>query len=154
MHKRDKKLRFLQKKIGEISLAMFRAETDSLLQFPNNIISPLRTDEEGNVWFFTAYKGEFSKVAETSFPACLEFYRKGVDGRLFTNGLASVIRDDNSQEPGKILIRFRIVHARYSKNRNRFYNSLKTRISNFFRGLFATPQFQEFDLQEVMVQSR
>ena len=133
---------------------MFRAETDSFLQLPNNIITPLRTDEEGNIWFFTAYKGEISKASDNSFPACLEFYKKGVEGRLFTNGLAAVVPDAHTDEQGKILIRFRIVHARYSKNRNRFYNSLKTRISNFFRGLFATPQFQEFDLQEAMVQSR
>ncbi|HNA17971.1 MAG TPA: hypothetical protein PKG65_14075 [Ferruginibacter sp.] len=154
MHKKDKKLRFLRKKIGEISLAMFRAETDSFLQLPNNIITPLRTDEEGNIWFFTAYKGEISKASDNSFPACLEFYKKGVEGRLFTNGLAAVVPDAHTDEQGKILIRFRIMHARYTKNRIPIYRSLKTRIVNFFSGLFSPPQFQEFDLQDVVVGGR
>lgn len=154
MLNRDKKLRFLQKKIGEISLAMFRAETDPLFQLPNNIITPLRTDDEGNVWFLTSYKGEPAKAMDDSFPACLEFYKKGVDGRLFANGQASIIKDsNNATEPGKILIRFRILHARYSKGRRQFYSSLKTRISNFLSGIFSPAQFQEFDLQEAMLRN-
>lgn len=154
MLNRDKKLRFLRKKIGEISLAMFRAETDPLFQLPNNIITPLRTDDEGNVWFLTSYKGELKKMATDSFPACLEFYKKGIDGRLFANGQASIVREnDEAAEPGKILIRFRILHARYSKGRKQLYSSLKTKLGNFFRGIFSPAQFQEFDLQEAIVRN-
>ncbi len=152
MLNRDKKLRFLRKKIGEISLAMFRAETDPLFQLPNNIITPLRTDNEGNVWFLTSYKGELAKAISDSFPACLEFYKKGIDGRLFANGQASIVTDNaGTAEPGKILIRFRILHARYSRGRKQFYSSIKTKVANFFRGIFSPAQFQEFDLREVAV---
>ncbi|HRI25327.1 MAG TPA: hypothetical protein PLZ45_11660 [Ferruginibacter sp.] len=153
MLKRDKKLLFLRTKIAEIRLAMFKAEADPLLQLPNNIITPLRTDEEGNVWFFTSYKGDLKKMIEDSFPACLEFYKKGSDCRLLANGQASIVKEETDQlSAGKVLVRFRIMHARYFGKRNKFYASVISKLKNFFSHIFSKPQYQEFDFHEPVMQ--
>jgi general stress protein 26 len=152
---RDKNLRFLQKKIGEIKIAMFKAEIDPLLQLPNNIVSTLKTDDEGNIWFFTAYKGKFKKAIIHSFPACLEFYQKG-GARIYTNGKADIIQDDtipNSFNNNSVLIRFKIMHAKYFKTRSLTYSSVKTRVKDFFTTLFSSPNYREFDFPESIMQT-
>ena len=153
---RDKDLRFLQKKIGEIKIAMFKAEVDPVLQLlPNNIVSTLKTDDEGNIWFFTAYKGKLKKAIINSFPACLEFYQKG-GARICTSGKADIIPDDAMMQfPGdnNVLIRFKIMHAKYFKNKSLTYSSLKTRVKDFFTDLFSSPNYREFDFPEPIMQT-
>lgn len=153
---RDKNLRFLQKKIGEIRIAMFKADIDPLLQLPNNIISTLKTDNEGNIWFFTSYKGKFTKIANRSFPACLEFYQKGGAYRICTNGKADIMEDDSfafDSAKKRVLIRFKIMHVKYFENRKLIYSSLKARIKDFFITLFAPSHYREFDFPEPSLQT-
>ena len=152
---RDKDIRFLQKKIGEIKIAMFKAEIDPLLQLPNNIVSTLKTDDEGNIWFFTSYKGKFKKAIIHSFPACLEFYQKG-GSRICTSGKADIIQDDammQSSNDNSVLIRFKIMHAKYFKNKSLTYSSLKTRVKDFFTDLVSSPNYREFDFPEPIMQA-
>lgn len=151
---RDKNLRFLQKKIGEIKIAMFKAEIDPPLQLPNNIISTLKIDNEGNIWFFTSYKGEFKRVIIESFPACLEFYQKG-GAHICTTGKADIIQDNlilNSPNSKDVLIRFKIMHAKYFKTRSITYSSLKARVKDFFTNLFSSPNYRKFDFPEPIMQ--
>lgn len=156
MHTRDKNLRFLQKKIGEIKIAMFKAEIDPLLQLPNNIISTLRTDDEGNIWFFTSFKGNLTKYIYRSFPACLEFYQKGGSFRICTNGKADIVQSNEvafSSDKNKVLVRFKILHVKYFENKPLSYSSLKIRIREFFSNIFSSSHYREFDFPEPSLQT-
>src|SRR5665647_2040618 len=92
---KDDNLLFLENKIQQIKMAMFRAEIDSELQLPNNIISTIKTDSDGNIWFFTSCNGEYAKNIDKHFFAYLEYYQKGQDFRLRLSGKASIVEGDS-----------------------------------------------------------
>lgn len=151
----DDNLLFLQRKIGEIKIAMFKAEMDSVLQLPNNIISTLKIDGDGNIWFFTSCNGKYAQNIDESFYAYLEYYQKGGAYRLRVSGKASVVQDDpmahtaeiNSKD-NFILIKFKIMHAEYFENKSLVTSSFKTRVKDFFTDIFTSHNYREFDFPE------
>ena len=151
----DDNLTFLQRKIGEIKVAMFKAEIDSELQLPNNIVSTLKTDNDGNIWFFTSCNGKYAKNIDKSFYAYLDYYQKGGAYRLRVSGRASIVQDDpmhaSEIKPTKdniALIQFKIMHAEYFENKALATSSLKTRIKDFFTEIFSSHNYREFDFPE------
>src|SRR3954471_25052112 len=144
----DDNLLFLQRKIGEIKVAMFKAEIDSELQLPNNIVSTLKTDNDGNIWFFTSCNGKYAKNIDKSFYAYLDYYQKGGAYRLRVSGKASIVQDTPTHaseiKPMKdniALIQFKIMHAEYFENKALVTSSLKTRIKDFFTEIFSSHNY-------------
>ena len=137
---KNENLLFLQKKIGEIKIARFSAEIDAGLQLPNNIVSTLKTDSDGNIWFFSSCRGEHAKNIDQDFYAYLEYYQKGGAYRLRTGGRATIIHDETVPYYTKsknsidnlVLIRFKIMTAEYFEERSLHTSSLKTRVKDFF----------------------
>src|SRR6266542_6095366 len=87
MEYRRDDLLFLKEKIKEINVALFKAESDSVLQLPNNIISTLRVDD-GHVWFFTSCAGPYAQHLDKELYASLYYYQKGnnclqISGKAF-----------------------------------------------------------------------
>ena len=76
---KDERLEFLQKKITELRVALFKAEINTELQLPNNIVSTIKADNKGNIWFFSSCNGNYAKNIDKSFYAYLEYYQKGRD---------------------------------------------------------------------------
>ena len=152
----DDNLLFLQRKIGEIKVAMFKAEINSVLSLPNNIVSTLKTDNDGNVWFFTSCNGKYAKNIDESFYAYLEYYQKGGAYRLRISGKASIVQDDPMADASTVtnckdnfaLIKFKIMHAEYFENKALATSSFKTRIKDFFTDIFSSHNYREFDFPE------
>lgn len=115
-------LLFLKQKIEEIKIAHFKAETNSILLLPNNIISTLKVDEQGYIWFFTACKRPYTEYRDEELYVSLNYYRKENNSRLLINGKAFIETECsefpklNSQDK-IILLRVKIVQAEYHKNR-------------------------------------
>ena len=152
----DDNLIFLQRKIGEIKVAMFKSEINSELQLPTNIVSTLKTDNDGNIWFFTSCNGKYAKNIDKSFYAYLDYYQKGGAYRLRVSGKASIVQDDSMAHAPEIkpakdniaLIQFKIMHAEYFENKALATSSLKTRIKDFFTEIFSSHNYREFDFPE------
>jgi general stress protein 26 len=89
----ENNLPFLTERINEIKSAIFHSETSELIKIPVSIISILRTDESGWLWFFVKRPQQSMTEHEKSFPAHLQFYRKGKPFYIHVSGCA-VIADD------------------------------------------------------------
>lgn len=81
---------FLGKKIMEINSAIFKAEADQLL-LPNNVISTLRVDESGNIWFFSSCQKNVTPIYNTDFYSRLDYFNKEKNTRISVFGPAQII---------------------------------------------------------------
>jgi general stress protein 26 len=154
--RKDDNLRFIQDKIQAFKMAMFRAEMDSELQLPNNIISTFKTDDEGNIWFFTSCNGAYANHFEQDFFAHLQYYQKGQDSCLRLNGRASIVKEEaednaitgNNSNAGNgaiVLIKFKILHAEYCENKQATYSSVKEKLKTFFNDMFISSSHRIYD---------
>lgn len=153
---KDDTLLFLQNKIQEIKFAMFRAEMNTELPLPNNIISTIKTDSDGNIWFFTSCNGAYAQYLEKHFFAYLDYYQKGLDCRLRLNGKASIVEEgynanetstgsENSSGTDIVLIKFKILHAEYFENKPISVNSVKDKVKTFFTDIFIPHSHRVYD---------
>jgi hypothetical protein len=159
LHK-DENLEFLNSKIREMRIAMFRAEASSLLCPPNNIITTLKTDNDGNIWFFTSCNKSYAKNIDKCFFASLDYYQKGTECRLRISGNASIVenameapvrinKNEGSQQ-GLFLIKLKILTAEYSENKATTHASVKDQLKNFFHKIFYAPEYRQFDFSKTM----
>lgn len=143
----EESLKFLKEKISSIRFAIFRADINSALQLPNNIIQALKVDEDGSVWFFTSCSGEHAATIERSFYAHLDFYKKGTDCHVKMSGVAQIIDDDEdglinesvySKKLGNriVLVKMKMATAEYFENKVEPVGSLKDRVKTVFNQLF------------------
>lgn len=86
-------LNFLQEKIQEIGSAIFFNLSDSVLKLPTSIVSTLRVDDYGFVWFFMQKPRQCLKEFETDFPVRLDFFKKGSSYFLQVMGKGWVVTD-------------------------------------------------------------
>ena len=89
----NNQLNFLQEKIEEIGSAIFFNLSDSVLKLPTSIVTTLKVDEYGFVWFFVQKPRQSLREFETEFPARLDFFRKGKNCFLQVMGKAWVVSD-------------------------------------------------------------
>ena len=89
---------FIRSKIDEIKSALFSNLIENAYKFPTCIISAIKVDSNGVIWFLMNKAGRFIPPDETSFPAELVFYRKGHPFSLRVSGIASVIADPKTIE--------------------------------------------------------
>jgi hypothetical protein len=86
-------LSFLQGKIQGIGSALFYSLGTGVLKFPTSIVSTLKVDEAGNIWFFISKPGQKLQEFDWEFPAKMQFYRKGKGYCLQVTGKACVVND-------------------------------------------------------------
>lgn len=86
-------LSFLQERIEEIGSAIFYNLSESVLKLPTSIVSSLKVDEYGFVWFFVQKPTQNLKEFEQEFPTKLDFYRKGAGYFLQVTGKGFVVTD-------------------------------------------------------------
>src|SRR5581483_8966159 len=116
----------------EIKIALFKAETDAVLRLPNNIISTLKTDDDGYIWFYTSCTGPYVEHLDKELFVTLEYYRKENNCRLLINGKAFI--ETNNEEFHRtgsvnkmVLLKVKILKAEYYENRTTSF-SLKDKI--------------------------
>lgn len=86
-------LAFLQDKIEEIGSAIFFSESQSVLKLPTALVSDIKVDEYGYLWFVTQKASEESIELEAGFPVRLDLYRKGVPYYMQIEGNAWLVND-------------------------------------------------------------
>ncbi len=153
---KDEHLDFISTKIDQLRIAIFRAEIRSVLKLPNNIISTLKTDNNGNIWFFTSCNGSYAKDIDRKFYACLDYYQKGRDYRLRVNGTASIVEDFDDAaittieqiKDNIVLIKFKILEAEYFENKNITRTSFREKFTHFFTELFIQHSYRAFNFKD------
>lgn len=77
----------------ELRTALFFSMSDAVLKLPTSIITALKVDEVGHVWFLvnrpTQNISEFDRV----FPCRLDFFKKGCDSQVKVSGKAYIVSD-------------------------------------------------------------
>ena len=86
-------LSFLQKRIEEIGSAIFYNLSESVLKLPTSLVSTLKVDEYGFIWFFVEKPKQQLSEFEQEFPVKLDFYKKGLGCFLQVTGRAFVVSD-------------------------------------------------------------
>ena len=86
-------LNFLQERIEEIGSAIFYNLSEAVLKLPTSVVSTLKTDEYGFVWFFVQKPTQRLTEFEQEFPVKLDFYKKGKGYFLQVTGKGFVVTD-------------------------------------------------------------
>ncbi len=86
-------LRFLQEKIQDLKNALFFAQNTSLLRIATTIVSVLKVDEMGQMWFFVPRPQQTLNEFDQEFPVRLEFFKKGRQFFLHVSGKAFIVTD-------------------------------------------------------------
>jgi hypothetical protein len=86
-------LQFLQGKIQDLKNALFFPQNTSLLRITTSIVSVLKVDELGQMWFFVGRPQQAITEFDREFPVRLEFFRKGRDFFLHVSGKAFIVTD-------------------------------------------------------------
>jgi hypothetical protein len=86
-------LSFLQERIEEIGSAIFYNLSESVLKLPTSIVSTLKVDEYGFVWFFVQKPTQQLSEFDQEFPVKLDFYKKGAGYFLQVMGRGFVVTD-------------------------------------------------------------
>lgn len=91
-------LSFLQVKTMNIGTALFFCGNNYILPFPAYIITALKTDDQGYIWFFISRNWNKTVFYDVTFSADLEFYRKGCPSSLKIKGTASLVNDKDAMQ--------------------------------------------------------
>jgi general stress protein 26 len=160
--KTDNCLPFLQNKIQSIGSALFYSLSSSVLKFPTSIVTTLKVDEAGNIWFFINKPGQQLHQFDKEFPARMQFYRKGKGYFLQVAGKAFVVNDPeeinslvdmDTETRSKalkelVLIRVRINNAELHEYQNNMpKNTLKGWFTRMYNWMFAPGGRPELSLQ-------
>ena len=86
-------LPFLQEKIQDLKSALFFSQHSSLLRMPTSIVSIVKVDDLGQVWFFVPRPSQALHEFDREFPVRLEFFRKGRRFFLHITGKAFIVND-------------------------------------------------------------
>lgn len=146
----ENNLPFLKDRINEIKSAIFYNMTNELIKIPVSIISILRMDENGCLWFFVKRPPQLMTEHEKSFPAHLQFYRKGKPFYIHASGYANVAEDketirefaalgaeaEKTALQNLALIKLRMVKVEYYEQKNKIAN--RTQSKGLLRNLYTT----------------
>ncbi|HEY6899506.1 MAG TPA: pyridoxamine 5'-phosphate oxidase family protein [Puia sp.] len=86
-------LQFLQEKIQDLKNALFFSQNTALLRMATTIITVLKVDELGQMWFFVPKPQQAIQEFDREFPVRLEFFRKGKKFFLHVSGKAFIVND-------------------------------------------------------------
>jgi len=86
----DTNLQFIREKVSQLRSAVMYDASNSLVKLGNDIVTALRVDDEGQLWFVTNNPAHRVEECEQSFPARLRFFRKGVDFSMEISGKATI----------------------------------------------------------------
>jgi len=89
----DTNLQFIREKINQVRSAIMYSSSDELIRLPNNIVSAVNVDEEGQLWFVCDRPRYQPEQYPSSFPARLHFYRKGKFFHIEVSGLARIVNN-------------------------------------------------------------
>jgi hypothetical protein len=86
-------LSFLQQRIEEIRSAIFYNLSESVLKLPTSIVTTVKVDEFGFVWFTMQKPMQNLSEFEKEFPVKLDYYKKGTGYFLQVIGQGFMVTD-------------------------------------------------------------
>ncbi len=89
----NQQLNFLQERIEEIGSALFYNLSDAVLKLPTSVVTSLKVDDYGFVWFCVNKPPQHLTEFEQEFPVKLDFYKKGAGYFLQVMGKGFVVND-------------------------------------------------------------
>ena len=92
----DPNLHFIREKIYQVRSAIMYSMSNDLVKLPNNIVTAIKVDDEGQLWFVSKRPLQRIDQCEQSFPARLHFYRKGSSFFVVVSGKATIVDNDNT----------------------------------------------------------
>jgi hypothetical protein len=114
----DLNLKFVSDKIGLIGTAIMYNLGDESEKFPNNIIHATSVDENGILWFRCSRPASVCTDYPESFPARLQFYRKGRFFHVEVTGPARIVNNYYSEGTDghhEMLIRMEMMNITYTE---------------------------------------
>src|SRR6476469_3345757 len=90
----DLNLQFIREKVYQLRSAIMYSMSNELVKIPNNVVTALRIDEEGQLWFLSKRPAQFVSECEQDFPARLHFYRKGTNFFVEVSGKATIVNHE------------------------------------------------------------
>ncbi len=144
-------IHFLKEKISDIRSALFFSQNNDIIKMPTSIITVLRVDDDGHVWFFVNRPQQYLDAFEKEFPARLDFFRKGksyflqVTGRAFIVDEKDMAVDELADVSGQVkdgamhelvLMKVKIINAEYFDNtqneKSFWWNNISQSIQRWF----------------------
>lgn len=139
-------LPFLKEKISDLRSALFISLSDAVLKIPTAIVTALKVDDVGQVWFFVNRPIQYIQEFDREFPARLDFFRKGKNFNLKILGKACIVNDPeelnglvNVSEDIKtkamshlVLVKVKMQSAEYTDHKNVEANRWLQSIRFFF----------------------
>ncbi len=141
-------LQFLQEKIQDLRSALFFSQNSSLLKISTTIVTILKADDIGQVWFFVPRPSQALHEFDREFPAKLQFFRKGRRFFLHISGKAYIVNDpeeintllyDDIKEKASdhlVLIRVKMTKADYFESlpnsQAGWWRDLRTHLYSWF----------------------
>lgn len=89
----DTNLEFIRTRIYEIRTALLYSLSDKLITVPNSLISVLKVDDKGQIWFLMNRPQLKMERSEQKFPARLQFYKKGTPYHMAITGHACMVEE-------------------------------------------------------------
>ena len=145
----NQQLCFLQEKIREIGSAIFFNLSDSVLKLPTSIVTTLKVDDYGYVWFYMQKPKQDIAVFEQEFPVRLDFFKKGANFFLQVSGKGWVVNDPEDLNTLKVvgddantimsdlvLVKVKILKGEYYESRTgriSWWKQAATALTSWFR---------------------
>jgi hypothetical protein len=157
----ESNLTFLSEKVQELRSALFFNTSNAVLKLPTCIISTLKVDEAGQIWFFVHRPEQYLHEFDKEFPARLEYFQKGKRFFLHLTGKAFIITDpeelneiisleDDIKQTAKshmVLIKFKIANANYYERVVPGKSIMEKMRSQLSRLLFREKGFRPYRLE-------
>ena len=89
----DNNLDFIRTRIYDIKTALMYNLSDKLIKTPTSLISVLKVDDKGQIWFVMNRPPQQMEKSEQRFPARLQFYRKGKPYYMSISGQAAMVEE-------------------------------------------------------------
>src|ERR1700676_2576895 len=86
-------LPFIEEKIKDLGNALFFSLSEAVLKIPVCVITVLKTDEFGQLWFSIPKPTQSVYAFDKTFQAKLDFFRKDRDYYLKIHGTAFLVND-------------------------------------------------------------
>lgn len=157
----ENQLNFFREKIQELRSALFFNTSNAVLKLPPCIITTLKVDEAGQVWFFVGRPGQYLHEFDREFPAKLNFFRKGKPFFLNLTGKAFIVSDPEELNElisvdddvkkkamaNMVLIKFKITNVLYDERPARAQSIAQKLRAQLSRLLLKEKTEKSFSLQ-------
>ena len=139
---RDLNLGFIREKVNQLRTAVMYSMSDSTNRLPNDIVTAIKVDDEGQLWFICRGPHAAVKDYEQSFPARLSFFRKGYDYFIEVSGKATVINGNyTGEKEGQrtLLVKLSMLNIEYTEPHTRKpKNKIELMLENGYKWFLRT----------------